>query len=256
MRNLKILSLRGEFCRLFGLLHQLILPGILDRMELTGFNSTVEDVSQTLVPYMRDYYRRDGRFQDRLELSSSSSYSPCGSIGISVNVAWDENSTLEQDSPDVEFKVHLDDQPPPDVLERLFVDLATLIPGERIVHFNANLDMKSPEELLSMMPNIKRLHVVGVELSKGFLQPNPSGPRANTKLLPSLGLLYLEDVILNDDGWTHLMTYLAHQTSDGQTILLEMVDEFPYMSPEVVKKIKCLVSEFVCQGDPETEEDE
>jgi len=107
-----------------------------------------------------------------------------------------------------------------------------------------------------MMPNVELLHILGVELSKGFLQPNPDGPHANTKLLPLLKMLRLEDVILGDGSWSNLTTYLAHQTSDGQTISLEMVGGFHYTRPEVENEMKGLVTEFIHQGDPGAEEDE
>jgi len=46
--------------------------------------------------------------------------------------------------------------------------------------------MELPEEVFVMMPYIRVLHLIGAELSEGFLQPNQDGPRVNTKLIPSL----------------------------------------------------------------------
>ena len=255
LRNLKVLSLGGEFHRLFGLLHQLILPETLDRMNLTGFDPTVEDVSQTLAPYIGDHFQRDARFQDTLDVSSSSS-SYFGATALSVTVTCGETTTLGRDSPEVTLKVHLAYGLPPDVLEQLFVSLVAPIPGEHVVRFNAELDIKLPEELLFMMPNIEWLCIVDVKLSEGFLQPNPDGPHANVKLLPSLETLCLRRInrgddywsILPDDDWGHLMTYLAHQTSDGQIISLEMTGDFRHMpGPEVVDEIEDLVEKFICQ---------
>ena len=72
-----------------------------------------------------------------------------------------------------------------------------------------------------MMPNIETMRITGAKLSDGFLEPNPDGPYAATRLLPSLRLLRLGYVVLqNDDDWSNLVTYLTHQTLDGQTILL------------------------------------
>jgi len=50
LRNLESLYLEGGFRRLFGLLRRLILPAMLDSMDLIVFDPTVEDVSQTLRP--------------------------------------------------------------------------------------------------------------------------------------------------------------------------------------------------------------
>jgi len=248
--NLKALSLAGEFRRLFGLLHQLILPELLDNMDLTVSGSTVEDVSQTLGPYMGSYFQRNAGIRDAIEVSASS----LSSVVISVTVVYNETAMLELVSPDTSFTVYLVDRPPPDEVEQLIIDLIALIPGEHVGHFNADLNMELPEELLFMMPNINRLYIIGAELSKGFLQPNPDGSHAmNTKLLPSLETLYLEGVTLGNDGWSDLTTYLVHQTSDNQTISLEMVGEFPYMCPEVENEIKGLVTEFIYQGDRQDE---
>jgi len=90
-----------------------------------------------------------------------------------------------------------------------------------------------------------------VESSKGFLQPNPNGPLANTKLLPSLRSLHLEGVILGDDGWGNLTTYVAQQSPDNKVILLEVIGNFPYMHAEVVNETKGLVEEFACHQPPE-----
>ena len=78
-----MLDLTGDFCCIFGLLRRLALPEMLDELYLAVFNPTVEDVSKSLAPYMRDYFRRDPRFQDRLGVSSFPSSS---TISISLGV--------------------------------------------------------------------------------------------------------------------------------------------------------------------------
>jgi len=248
--HLKTLSLTGEPHHLVGLLRRLIFPGVLDEMELTGSGPTVEDMPQTLELYMQDYFRRDVKFQDRLGLSSSY----CDdSIAISVDVIDPQATTLMPEPPHVSLTA-LTDLLPPDALEPLFLNLIALIPRERVVHLDADLEVGVPEELFFMMPNIEGFRISDAELSEGFLQPDPDGPHADKKLLPSLKVLCLQDVILDDDGdgdddWRPLMTYLAHQTSGGQIISLEMFGDLPYMYPELMDDIKGLVKEFTYQGD-------
>jgi len=251
LHNLKTLSLTGEFRHLFGLLHRLILPEVLDELRLGMSDPTVEDISQTFGPYIRAYFQHT-RFQDILELHSSSFH---GLISISVGITRTQTTVPEQRVRWVQLVVTLTDQPP-DIREQLFIELVTLVPLERIVSLDTNGGTKIPEELFCMMPNIETMRISCAELSKGFLQPNPDGPYATTKLLPSLRLLRLVYVVLqNDDDWGHLVTYLAHQTSDGQTISLEVIGEFPYERPEVANGIKGLVKEFSYYRNPWVKED-
>jgi hypothetical protein len=115
--------------------------------------------------------------------------------------------------------------------------------------------MELPEGVFFMMPNIETLYICRAELSKGFLQPNPDGPHANRKLLPSLRSLILEDALMwNDEDWGHLTTYLAHQTSDDQIISLEMFGSSPNMPPEAVNGIEGLVKKFTYRLDTEAED--
>jgi hypothetical protein len=90
-------------------------------------------------------------------------------------------------------------RPHPDVRKQLIIDPFAAIPREHVVSFNASLRTEMPlEELLLMMQKIERLFVYDVKLSKGFLQPNPDGPFAHAKLLPSLRSLDLKVVTLGD----------------------------------------------------------
>jgi len=234
LRNLKMLSLTGEFRHIFRLLHRLILPQALDKIYLIALNPTMEDISQTFAPYMEGYFRRDARFQGPLAIYSSSSYR---SISISVQAT--------APAPEVSFMVILADAPPPNVLEQFFINLIAPIPRELVTSFTAGLGMKLPEELLFVMPNIGKLSIHGMELSKGFLQPDPDGPHAKTKLLPSLRSLFLKNISLSDGSWSHLTTYLAQQTSDKQITLLRVFGDVPYLHSEVVDEIRGRVREFV-----------
>jgi len=131
-------------------------------------------------------------------------------------------------------------------------NLLAFIRREHVVYLNADfyLHTKPPEELF-FVPNVETLRPSNLELSTVFLQPNPNSPLANTKLLPSLRSLHLEGVILGDDGWGNLSTYVARQSPDNQVILLEVIGSSPYMHPDVVNETKGLVEEFTCHQPPE-----
>jgi len=241
LRHLKTLSLTGEPRRLFGLVQQLILPEMLDVLHLTGSDSTVEDISQTLAPYMQDYFQRDPRFRDTLGVSSSISED---SISISVTVAGAQTIASTQKPPRVSLTV-LTDVPPPDIPEQLLINLITLIPRERVVFFRAGVDVKLPDEFFLMMPNIETLHLPDQALSKGFLQPNPDGPHVNMKLLPSLRSLRVEYVgSPNDNDLGPLKTHLAHQTSDNQAVSLEVIGHVPswFPHPEICGNVLPLMT--------------
>ena len=237
LRDLKVLCLTGNFRHLFGLLHRLILPQALDEIRLTASNLTVEDISQTLAPYMRDYFQRDARFQDPLEI-----FSDFRRISISVGVVYAQATTP---APRVLLAVSIGYTPPLNTLEQFMINLVAPIPQEPVISFMTNLYTKLLEELLFVMPNIETFTICEAELTKGFLQPNMNGPHPKTKLLPSLRSLSLGFICLSDGGWDNLTTYLAHQTSDDQAISLRLFGYVPPIHPEVVKTIKGMVEEFI-----------
>ena len=237
LRNLNTLNLTGECRHIFGVLRQLIVQEALDDMWLSGSNPTAGDISQTLAPYMRDYFRRDARFQGRLGVNFSSSHD---TISIVVGVVGTQTVAPGLKAPRVSFRI---DDFIPEALGQLVINLSALIPQEHVVSFRAGFSVWPPEELFFMMPKIEMLHLSDLRLSEGFLQPKR--PHANTKLFPSLRLLHLEDVVfLNEGDWSHFMTYLVHQTLDGQNISLVVVGDFPHDCPEIVNGINGLVKEF------------
>jgi len=244
LHNLKLLSLGGKIRPLLGLLRRLILPVTLDSIGLIAFDSTVEDTSQVLGPYMRDYFRRDVRFQDELVVTSIIS---SHSIAITVNTV--PISSVPMVTPT--FMTVTVVPPFPHTAEQLLIHLFAPIPGETVISLTTN-SITQVQELLFTMPNIQVLCISNVELSKGFLQPNPDGPHADTKLLPSLQSLHLGYITLDSD-WGHLTTYLAHQTSNDQIISLTVTGTFPRIDLEVVNEIKGLVSRFTIMEMPNLE---
>ena len=239
LRDLKLLSLAGVSRRIFGFLRRLVLPEALDSIYLEGFDSPVEDFSQTLGPFIRDYFQRDVRFQDRLKISSSSS----NTISVKVEVVCAHTTVPTEKPPWVTLEMDFLPTPPTSVLKQLLIDLIASAPQEHVVSFNTDLEEEWLEELFFMMPNIERLQLSNGMLSKGFLRPNQNGPRADAKLLPSLRSLYLEVVIL--DSWEYLEDYLIHQTSGGNTISLKLHGDYPYIPLGMVNRIKDLVEEFI-----------
>ena len=240
LRHLRTISLAGEFRCVFRLMQRLELPDAMESTILTTDDATVEDIYQTLVPHMRDFFRRDTRFKDRLGVDAS--FSPGVRIFVNLDHPLETILPRELPSPTAGFSASIIDQPPDPVMKKLCLDLMALIPQEHVATMTMGCTLDVPEELFFAMPNIEHLRIYGATLSDGFLLPNPNGPHANAKLLPSLRSLRLEDVITTD--WKSLKTYLAHQTSDGQTISLQVFNEFSYISPEDMKEIQDMVEKF------------
>jgi len=252
LRCLKKLHLTGNFRCVFRLLDRLVLPDTLDYMSLTLLDSTVERLSQVLRPYLGDYLQRNHRLQNRLGIDARSTrnYLSIRADTIGEPYLWTPFQRVSL--PSVTFKAVLDGVTPADVLDNLCLDLIASAPRMYVVTLNTCLPTHRMEDLLVTVPNVETLYLSNAVLSRGFLQPNPDGPRANTKFLPSLQSLHLEDVTLGDGSWEPLVTYLTHQTSGNQIISLQ-ASSSSRMCPEVANEIKGLVGEFSYVEDLETE---
>ena len=259
LRNLRKIRLEGTTRGVFWLLNRLELPTALDSHDLHIENFTVEDVTRTIGPYVRNYFRRDNRFQGRLEvIVSVSSYDnfhldggPHRLFGLSVEP--------EETSQPTRFSTALDDRSPinPEA-ESLFLDLIALIPPEHVVSLeteHSTYSVTLPEDLLVAMP-IETLFLHDVKLSDGFLRPNSNGPYVNTGLFPSLQLLHIEGLTVGDADWEPLTEYLAHQITPDDEVISLSVSDCPLMPPAVEKEIRDLVGEFDYNPVPESEDSE
>ena len=234
LRRLKTMTLCGEFHPVFSLLQRLELPAALNRMELI-FNDplVVEDISRTLGPYMQNRLRHDIGFREKLVVTCLS--------GLFVVSPRLEGTSETECTP--EFTISINDEPSSDIT----LDLMAFVPYEHVVCLEMDHSLGMREELFTAMPNIEKLRLRKVSLSDGFLQPDPTGPHANVKLLPSLRVLCLRDVGA-DAGWRPLVDYLVHQTSNRQAISLELWGGYSNITPKVIKEVQGLVEVFHCPG--------
>jgi hypothetical protein len=238
--NLKKLFLKGGLRPTLKLFGRLSFPDTFDRLELISLDSRAEDLSE-VEPHLRDYLRRARGLQGQLKIEALRY--PTGFV---IRITEDSGSLR---------RIKLRVSPPrhySDSMVEPCLNLVTFIPQGRPCCFTTNFSTKLLEGLLFAMPSIEELRVNGVVLSEGFLQPNPYGLYVGSKLLPSLRKLFLEDVTVKDDDWGHLKSYLAHQTSDGQLISLEIRGGLAHLCPEVAKEIGGLVEKFKCELAPKT----
>jgi hypothetical protein len=212
-----------------------------ESMRLTLSHCTVGHISEILGPYVRDYFRRDGRSRERLGIFVASSGN---SVSIRASTIGTANGSAQRVT-FATFTVVLGEYLHPLAEDRLCVDFVACTPTEHVVYFGGALSMDIVKGIASVMPKLQELYLIGVTLSDGFLQPDPDGSLANTKLLPSLRCQRLERIVLEDHGWTPLLPYLSHQTSGGQVISLTLSGGHIHICKDVVKEIEGLVKEFI-----------
>lgn len=237
--HLQTVALAGKFRQVYGLLQRLELPSALDCMKLSLDDSTLEkDITRTLGPYMQQRLERDIRFHERLNVTCL-----CGYINISVDRRLEQPSWLEWTLPSTKFTISVIG-PPDSELKRLTVDLMAFILHNHVIYLETDYSLKIPEGLFIAMPNIEMLWLRNAVLTDRFLQPKLDGPHANSKLLPSLRSIHLENVSAGV-GWEPLITYLTHQTSGNQAISAEVLGHCSRLPQKVVDEVRGLVAKFV-----------
>ena len=241
LRHLKELSLSGKIHLVFQLLSRIDHPEKLDWMALTVFHCTVEDTLGILGPYVQAYVQRDGRFRDGLGILISFTED---SISIQTSAISNVAGSIQKD-PFATFTAMLQGNLPPSAQDNLCINFVAHVPREHVMYFSGGMNMGAVRGIISTMPNIQELHLSDVTLADGFLRPDPDGPHANKKLLPSLRRLHLEYICLNDDDWSPLIAYLTHQTLDGQRISLALSGGCQHICKDTVEEIRGLVEEFV-----------
>jgi len=247
LRHLERISLAGTFRHVFPILRQLEFPERMDHGEITLHDCTQQEVLEDVQPYIRDYLRRDPRFRDRLGMLLQSYTS---SVSIYASIVGDGHRGPDrrpQDGPPYgRFLVGFSQMMSSDVEKTLCADILALLPQESIVGFDTNLPVT--EEVIVGMPNLEELYLT-YPVASGFLLPDPNGPNAHKKLLPSLRRLYLEHAEAVDGNWDPLITYLTHQTSGDQAVSLELFGQGAHVCSEVIEQIEGLVEELIYEPD-------
>ena len=242
LRHLKTISLTGGFPSVFRLLQRLELPASLDHTSLYVDDSTLDEIYEILGPYMRRLFQHNIRFQDGLKVITSA----CGFVNIYVRLlAGCLEETSEPVWPSAIFSISLIGPllPGPAELRKLTLDLMEFIPQEQVEFLQMEHTLEVPETFFVEMPKLKTLWLENVTLPDRFLQPSPNGRYVSRKLLPSLRTLRLNGFIVVGDDWGPLVSYLAHQTSDGQSVSLQVKSKSD-MPPGVMKEIRGLVKDL------------
>ena len=242
LRHLERLSVDGEIHSAFRLLPQLEYPERMDEMNLTVTDCTVDDAPGILGPYLRNYIRRDGRFREGLGVS----------VDFFLDTIWIGASTINyvgevpQRLTFATFAAIMVEDLRPFEEDRMCVDLVAYTPVEHVVYFGGDLSVDAVERAIPMMPKIRDLQLFYPKLQDGFLQPDPEEPLLERKL-PSLQRLFLDHVDLNDEeDWHPLLSYLAHQTSNGrQWLYLSISGWSGHICKDVLREMERLTGKLV-----------
>ncbi|KAF9784967.1 hypothetical protein BJ322DRAFT_799601 [Thelephora terrestris] len=248
LRHLKRVSFGMDFRCALTILQRLEFSNEMDHLDVCFDDCTLE-AGQSIGPYIRDCLEDDARSKSRLAISVMSN---CAGVSLEASVAGvgDRHTNRPQNlgPPYAEFLMML---PRTNIEEdnRVCIDLLTLLPQERITYLLTDISTGSMEELLVDAPNVEVLRLIDAVILEWFLLPDPSGPNAHRKLLPSLRWLVLEGVKVEEDDWDPLVRYLAHQASGEQSFSLSLSGKGVHICSNVQEQIRGLVDLFLYYPD-------
>ena len=237
LHQLKQLKLSGGVRDVVVVLHRLDHPGKVDlRLEL--YKCKVGDITQVIIPYLRDFFGRHDGPQTELGLFVSQSMH---SIGYSAG----DVGKLDPSAPEwnlvawlVNLDIYLDAKPPEDVLGQSILDLLAYIPQEEVLYPRACGGPTAAQATATQFPKITLLYFDETRLSA---LPNPERDR---EIFPSLRCVVLDRVVVDDYDWSPLTTFLARRASSGNRLeALEIFTRF-HMCKDVADGIKGMVRHF------------
>ncbi|KAF9643834.1 hypothetical protein BDM02DRAFT_3122884 [Thelephora ganbajun] len=244
LHHLKRLQLKGGSRHVIGLLHRLAYPRIMDSLCIILYDCAIADISQSIGPCLRDYLQRRGRSQGGLGVSLSSG----SGIGFHVrDVGRIDFSTPApaRMKPLAFIDINTRQALPKDVMEKLTLDLIAHVPREEFVYFKTCEQPVAMEDVSARFPNLKALHFLGTPLPAIFPTSNLD---MDGVIFPSLQYVFLDSVVVKDDDWSPLTTFLARRSSSGNPLHSLGIAGRYFMCPEVLRSIRSVVREFRMNG--------
>ena len=249
--HLEELCLVGEVHHVFPILHEVELPERVDRMKMSFRGSSADEIREAIGPHIREYLRRDPRFEGRLGVCISIILNAI-SLRVGVIGVGDHGPDRppQRDPPYATFSVtprgaRLEER------ERLCIYVLSQLPQESIVYLETNLSAATTKEMVVAMSNLEALYLINPVVFYGFLLPYPDRLNPHAKLLPSLRRLCLQDAKLDfrNPDWSHLVHYVTRQTSGNHAFSLNIYggDNIPH---RLVEQMKGLVEEFTLGPSP------
>jgi len=212
--HLKEFKLDGYPQDIFWLLDRLEFPRHMDNLDITLYGCTVEDVSQIIGPYLRDYLQHCGRSPGGLGLSRSSQRNvelevgDAGGIDFSVPAPARVTVFMKIS---IEFNQTLFDGR----MVEMTLDLIAHVPREEIVYFRVCGKPPAMEEVSARLPNLRGLHFERTPISATFPKANIDG---DGEIFRCLQYIYLDRAVVGGDGWRPLITFLLWRARSGRLL--------------------------------------
>ena len=240
---LRELKLAGECEEISMLLARMVYPDILDHLDISLDGCTVEDISDTIGPYLRDYFRRRGEFQNGLEVYTSFLRGMVFHVGDGGDRHFPALASKPMD-PFLAIAIPTTEDP----LGELFFSLMAHTPQEEIFHLRMHNTPTTPRGACAMMgslypqlPNLRVLYSKSIRFNIMFPGPGADG----TDRYPSQSLRYVSLERVYTDGWTPLTDFLSFSRMSPSKRLdfLHVTSSF-LMTPEVEAVVRRSVQEF------------
>ena len=168
MQSLEHLIIDGNDTSIYESVRQLNYPHDHQRrISLTAAKCRADDILTTLGGLARDHFRGQGRTPDHARNTRP----------MLLQVHFDPDQCFlgwrgEVESyPLVGFTAHLRQAIAHDNYVQLCADFVANLPVEEVTYFGGELSMDITRKILSSLANITELHLVGVQMEPGFLQP-------------------------------------------------------------------------------------
>ena len=244
LHHLKELRLGGYFQHVLKLINQLDHPRNMDSLSLTLRDCDIVDISRTIGPYLRDHLQRRDRHRGGLNLLVSS-----GNRLLAPRVTFHAGDargvdfsapSLAEINTSVKVDVMFSEVPSRDVLETTALDLTTYAPREEVIHFRM-YKLTARGDTYTQFPNLKALSFGDMYLHAAFPNQILIG---EGKISPSLEHIFLEDIYVNDAGWSPLVNFLVHRVSSGSRLDTLVIVRSAHMCSDVMESIRDMVREF------------
>ena len=242
LAHLKELTLSGRLRDVFALLRQLNYPISMNSLVLHFQELTINDISETIGPFLRDHFRHRQKSQSGLGLYVSSE----DVIEFRVR---DVGGT-DFSAPElllmailVRVTIYLNPMPPADVLEGALLDLIAHIPREEVVYFHTYNSPMSTESMSTQLPYLRAICFEETPLGAAF----PESTLDRDQIFPHLQRVTLKEISIElSNGWAPLIAFLDHLESSGNKLdILELERFFDIRGGgEEKERIRRAVREF------------